>query len=139
MKPIACIAPIDTDRQWLKAKYGLTTDETGREISFCGHTILSNEPTIVGIGLGIRPERGETTLRPGEEVWIYSDAAIELKDQSGRMFEVEGLIQAIAAVRASAGGTPTGRLRDLLSSVSGREKLDDDLSLMRLTFDPAQT
>ena len=77
--PIACIAPIDADRQWFKAKCGLATDGTGREISFCGHTILSNEPTIVGIGLGTPPERGETILRPGEEVWIHSDAAIELR------------------------------------------------------------
>ena len=67
------------------------------------------------------------------------EAAIESKDQSDRMFGVEGLIQAIAAVRSSAGGSPTGRLRDLLSSVSGREQFDDDLSLMRLSFDPAQT
>ena len=100
---------------------------------------LESTATIVGIGLGNPPERGETSLRPGEELWIYSDAAIELKDQSGRMFGVEGLVQAIAAVRASAGGTPTGRLRDLLSSVSGKKQFDDDLSLMRLTFDPAQT
>ena len=68
--PIAYIALIDADRQWFKAKCGLTTDEIGREISFCGHTILSNEPTIVGIGLGTPPERGETSLRPGEELWI---------------------------------------------------------------------
>ena len=45
--PIAYIALVDADRQWFKAKCGLTTDETGREISFCGHTILSNEPTII--------------------------------------------------------------------------------------------
>lgn len=38
--PIAYLALIDADRQWFKAKCGLTTDQTGREISFCGHTIL---------------------------------------------------------------------------------------------------
>lgn len=45
--PIAYIALIDADRQWFKAKCGLTTDQTGRDISFCGHTILRNEPLVV--------------------------------------------------------------------------------------------
>jgi sigma-B regulation protein RsbU (phosphoserine phosphatase) len=45
--PIAYLALIDADRQWFKAKCGLTTDETGREISFCGHTILQADALIV--------------------------------------------------------------------------------------------
>ncbi len=45
--PIAYIALIDEDRQWFKAKCGITTDETGRDISFCGHAILTDEPLIV--------------------------------------------------------------------------------------------
>lgn len=45
--PIAYIALIDSDRQWFKAKCGLTTDETGREVSFCGHAIMQREPLII--------------------------------------------------------------------------------------------
>ena len=45
--PIAYIALIDDDRQWFKSKCGLTTDETGREISFCGHAILDDKPLII--------------------------------------------------------------------------------------------
>lgn len=45
--PIAYIALVDSERQWLKAKCGLTVDQTGRDVSFCGHTILQDEPLIV--------------------------------------------------------------------------------------------
>ncbi|MCG8405357.1 MAG: SpoIIE family protein phosphatase [Phycisphaerales bacterium] len=45
--PIAYIALVDADRQWFKAKCGITADETGRRVSFCSHTILQEEPLII--------------------------------------------------------------------------------------------
>ena len=45
--PIAYIALVDSDRQWFKAQCGLATDETGRDISFCGHAIQQDEPLII--------------------------------------------------------------------------------------------
>ncbi len=45
--PIAYIALVDSDRQWLKAKCGLETEETGRDVSFCGHTILEAKPLVI--------------------------------------------------------------------------------------------
>ena len=45
--PIAYIALIDANRQWFKARCGLATDETGRDISFCGHAIQQRRPLIV--------------------------------------------------------------------------------------------
>lgn len=37
--PIALISFIDNDRQWFKAKKGITEQETSRDFSFCGHAI----------------------------------------------------------------------------------------------------
>lgn len=45
--PIAFIALIDGDRQWFKAKCGFQMDSTGRDVSFCSHTILQSDPLIV--------------------------------------------------------------------------------------------
>jgi len=39
--PIALITLVDEDRQWFKARTGLTQRETPREHAFCGYTILA--------------------------------------------------------------------------------------------------
>ncbi len=45
--PIALISMIDINRQWFKSCIGLNVRETGRDISFCGHAILQEEPLII--------------------------------------------------------------------------------------------
>ena len=45
--PIALISLIDSERQWIKACFGIDVEQTERQHSFCTHTILSNEVMIV--------------------------------------------------------------------------------------------
>ncbi|HWD38992.1 MAG TPA: GAF domain-containing protein [Fimbriimonas sp.] len=45
--PIAYISLIDSDRQWLKARRGLTIEGSSRDIAFCAHAILQQEPMVV--------------------------------------------------------------------------------------------
>lgn len=43
----ALVTLVDRDRQWFKSRYGLSVSETPRDVSFCGHTILTRNPLIV--------------------------------------------------------------------------------------------
>ena len=45
--PIALVSIVDADRQWFKSCVGLAASETPRDVSFCGHAVLSDEILMV--------------------------------------------------------------------------------------------
>lgn len=45
--PTAFISFIDTDRQWLKSRFGSEATETSRDVAFCAHTILNPTDILV--------------------------------------------------------------------------------------------
>ncbi len=49
--PIALVSLVDENRQWFKSCQGLDASETPRDVSFCGHAILNDEPLIINNAL----------------------------------------------------------------------------------------
>jgi len=49
--PIALVTLIDRDRQWYKSHYGFDFSETSRDVGFCSHAILGDEPLVVNDAL----------------------------------------------------------------------------------------
>lgn len=45
--PVAMLSLVDKDRQWFKSSIGIDFDSTDRDISFCTHTILQDDPMQV--------------------------------------------------------------------------------------------
>ena len=45
--PISLISLVDSERQWFKARLGLSLVETPRDVSFCGHAILDPDRLLI--------------------------------------------------------------------------------------------
>lgn len=79
--PIALISLVDDDRQWFKSCYGLNAQQTGRDVSFCGHAIHSDEVMIVADALA-DPRFADNPLVRGEPyIRFYSGAPIIRQDR----------------------------------------------------------
>ena len=53
--PIALVSLVDGERQWFKSCQGLGSQETSREVSFCGHAIL--DPAVLVVSDAFNAER----------------------------------------------------------------------------------
>ena len=79
--PIALLSLVDSHRQWFKSRHGLSTQETSREVSFCGHVVAQGAPLVVRDACG-DPRFSDNPLVTGEpHVRFY--AGVPLRTASG--------------------------------------------------------
>ena len=78
--PIALISLVDEDRQWFKARVGITARETSRSVAFCAHAI--QEPGIMMVNDAMRDERfRENPLVTGDpHLRFYAGAPLNTPD-----------------------------------------------------------
>jgi two-component system, cell cycle sensor histidine kinase and response regulator CckA len=79
--PIALVTLVDASRQWFKARLGLESSETSRDIAFCAHAILGNE--LFEIGDTLEDGRFATNPLVSGEPGIRFYAGAPLRAASG--------------------------------------------------------
>ncbi|MFD2184780.1 EAL domain-containing protein [Rhodoplanes azumiensis] len=111
--PVAVISFVDRDRQWFKSRVGLTTTETSREVAFCAHAILGDEPFVVE-DARCDPRFHDNPLVTAEDgIRFYAGAPIRTADG----FNV-GALCAIDRVPRRLGAERIAALRELAAMVA---------------------
>lgn len=76
--PMALISLVDEGRQWFKASVGLQVCETARDVSFCGHAIMTPHTLVVNDArLDVR-FMGNPLVRGEPHIRFYAGAPLRL-------------------------------------------------------------
>lgn len=78
--PVALFSLVDRDRQWFKSRAGTDLAETPRDVSFCGHAILQQEPLVVTDALLDPRFAGNPLVQGDMKIRFYAGVPIRSQD-----------------------------------------------------------
>ncbi len=109
--PIALVSLVDADRQWFKSRQGLDACQTSREVSFCGHAILDDEPLVIPDARRDVRFRDNPLVTADPDIRFYAGCPIKANGHK------VGTLCVIDRVPRSPGAEDLDLLRDLAHMV----------------------
>lgn len=122
--PIALVSLVDEHRQWFKSRQGLEAQETPRDISFCGHAILSPEVLVIADARDDQRFRDNPLVTGPPNIRFYAGCPLALSNG-----EIIGTLCIIDRVPRTFDGEDEAVLRDLAKVVE-RELAALELAIM---------
>jgi sigma-B regulation protein RsbU (phosphoserine phosphatase) len=81
-------------------------------------------------------EETSVTLQTGDNVLLFSDGAVEIENADGQMLGIGGLIEIVHLQNYPQTPLHMNRLEEALLKYSNGIRLDDDLTLIEIQFQP---